>query len=70
MVLDYQMLLKILDTQLCSKGKKYIGKLRHILVPSLAQRGPLYLFILIDPDRVVLLFDGVSEQIPSGCDWK
>ena len=41
------MFLRILDTQLHAKGMKNIGKLRHALVPSLLQRGPLYAFILI-----------------------
>jgi len=55
------MLLKILDTQLRVKGMKKIGKLWHILVPSLPQPGPLYVFVLVVPDRVVLLLDGVPE---------
>ena len=53
-VLENQILLRILDTQLCAKGMKNIGKLWHILVPSLSQRCPLYVFILIALDRVVL----------------
>jgi len=32
-----------------------IGKLRHILVSSLPQHGPLYVLILIASDRVVLV---------------
>ena len=60
-VFEYQMLLRILDTQLCAKGMEKIGELRHVLVPSLPQRGPFYVFILIASDRVVLLLDGISE---------
>jgi len=60
-VFEYQILLRILDTQLCTKGMEKIGELRHILVPSLPQRGPLYVFILIGFDRVVLLLDGIPE---------
>ena len=58
MVFEYQMLLQIFDTQLCGKGMENIGKLRHILVSSLPQRGPLYVLILIASNRVVLLLDG------------
>ena len=36
MVFEYQMLLHILDTQLCAKGMDNIGELRHVLVPSLS----------------------------------
>lgn len=61
MVLEYKMFLKILDTQLRAKGMKNIGKLRHILVPSLLQRGTLYVFVLVAPDRVVLLLDGIPK---------
>ena len=60
-VLENQMLLKILDTQLCAKGMKNIGKLWHILVPSLLQHCPLYVFILIAPDSVVLILDGIPK---------
>ena len=55
------MQLRILDTQLCAKGMKNVCELRHILVPSLSQRGPLYVFVLIDFDRVGLLLDGILE---------
>ena len=65
-VLENQMLLGILDTQLRVKGMKNIRKLRHILVPALLQRCPLYLFILIAPNKVVLLLDGILERVPSG----
>ena len=34
-VFEYQMLLRILDTQLCAKGMENIGKLWYVLVPSL-----------------------------------
>ena len=61
MVFEYQMLLRILDTQLRAKGMEKIGELRHILIPSLPQRGPLYVLILIASDRVVLLLDGIPE---------
>ena len=61
MVFEYKMLLRILDTQLCAKGMENISKIWHVLVPSLPQRGPLYVFILIAPDRVVLLLDGIPE---------
>ena len=60
-VFEYQLLLRILDTKLCAKGMKNIGKLRHVLVPSLPQCGPLYVLILLASDRVVLLLDGISE---------
>ena len=30
------------------------------------QRGPIYVFILIALDKVVLLLYGIPEQIPSG----
>ena len=60
-VFEYQTLLRILDTQLCAKGMENIGKLQHVLVPSLPQRGPLYVLILIASNRVVLLLDGISE---------
>ena len=66
-VFKYQMLLRILDTQLCAKGMENIGELPHVLVPSLPQRGPFYVFILIASDRVVLLLYGVAEGIPGGC---
>jgi len=59
--LENEMILRILDTQLHAKGMKNIGKLRHILVHSLLQCCPLYVFILIAPDRVVLLLDGIPE---------
>lgn len=70
MVLEYQMFLRILDTQLCVKGIENIGKLWYILVLSLLQRGPLYLFVPIGPDRVVLILYGVLEWIPSGSGLK
>ena len=38
-----------------------IGELWHVLVPSLLQRGPLYVLILIAFDRVVLLLDVILE---------
>ena len=34
-VFKYQMLLRILDTQICAKGMENIGKLWRVLVPSL-----------------------------------
>jgi len=58
-VFEYQMPLRIIDTQLCVKGMKNIGKLWHVLVPSLPQHDPLYVFTLIASDRVVLLLDGI-----------
>ena len=61
MVFEYQMQLRILNTQLCAKGMKNSGKLHHVLVPSLLQCGPLYVFILIASNRVVLLLDGTLE---------
>ena len=64
------MLLRILDTKLRAKGMKNISKLQHVLVPSLLQRGPLYVFILIAPDRVVLFLNGILKWIPNGCSWK
>ena len=66
MVLDYQIPLGILDTQHHVKGMKNIGDLRYVVVPSLPQRGPLYVSILIVLDRVVLLLYGIPERIPSG----
>jgi len=69
-VFEYQILLRILDTELCAKGMENIVDLWHILVPSLLQHGPLYVLILIASDRVVLLLDGISEWIPSGCGEK
>jgi len=60
-VLENQMILRILDTHICVKGMKNIGKPRHILVPSLSQNCPLYVLILVDPNRVVLLLDGILE---------
>ena len=60
-VFECQILLRILDTQLCAKGMENIGKLRHVLVPYLPQRGPLYVFVLIAFDRVVLLLDGILK---------
>ena len=53
------MFLRILITQLHVKGMEKIGKLWHVLVSSLPHHGPLYVFILIAPDRVVLLLDGI-----------
>lgn len=61
------MLLRILDTSIHAKGMGNICELRYILVTSLLQRGPLYVFIFIAHDRVILFLDGVSERIPSGC---
>ena len=66
-VFEYQMQLRIFYTQLCTKGMKNVCELWHILVPSLPQHGPLDVFVLITFDRVVLLLDGISEAIPSGC---
>ena len=39
----------------------------HILILLLPQRGPLDVFVLIAPHRVILFLDAVSERIPSGC---
>jgi len=64
------MQLKILDTQLCVRGMKNVCELWHILVPSLPQRVPLYVFVLIAFDKVVLVLDGIPEGIPSGCSGK
>ena len=61
------MLLRILDTQIHVKDMKHICELRHVLVPSLPQHGPLYVFIFIAPDRVIWFLDGTVEIIPSGC---
>ncbi len=55
------MFLRILDIELRAKGMKNIGKLRDILAPSLSQCGPLYFFILVAIDRVVLILDGILE---------
>jgi len=55
------MFLKILDTQLHARGMKKVGKLRHILVPSLPQRGRIYVFFLVVPNRVLLLFGGILK---------
>ena len=66
-VFEYQMQLRIFDTQLCAKGMKNVCELWHILVPSLPQGGPLDVFVLIALDRVVMLLDGILEGIPSGC---
>ena len=60
-VLEYQMFLRTLDTQLRVKGMKNIAKLQHILVPSLSKHGPLYVFVLVAFDKVVLLLDGIPE---------
>ena len=60
-VFEYQMQLRIFDTQLCAKGVKNVCELRHILVPTLPQRGPFDVLVLIAFDRVVLLLDGISE---------
>jgi len=38
-----------------------IHELQHILVPSLSQRDPLYVFILIASNTIVLLLDGIPE---------
>ena len=40
---------------------KNIGKHQHIFVPSLPQHGPLYVFILVAPNMLVVLLDGVPE---------
>ena len=66
MILEYQIFPGIINTQLRAKGMKNIAKLQHILVPSLLQCGPLYVFILIASDKVVLLLDGFLERIPIG----
>jgi len=55
------MQLRIFNTQLCVKGMKNVGELWHILVPSLPQHGPLYVFDLIAFDWVILLLNGISE---------
>jgi len=47
MVFEYQMKLRVFDTQLCAKGMKNVCELWHILVPSLPQRGPLCVLVLI-----------------------
>ena len=60
------MQLRIFDTQLCAKGMKNICEHWHILVSSLSQCGPFYVFVLIAFNRVVLLLDGIPEVIPSG----
>ena len=61
MVFEYQMQLRILDIQLCTKGMKHVCELWHILVPSLLQCGPLYVLVLVASNRVVLLLDGILE---------
>jgi len=61
------MQLKILDTQLCTKGMKNVCEHRHILVLSLLRCSPLDVFVLIAFERVVLLPDCIPEVIPSGC---
>ena len=60
-VLEYQMQLRIFDTQLCAKGVKDVCELWHILVSSLPQCGPFDVFVLIDFDRVVLFLDCISK---------
>jgi len=66
-VLKYQISLRIIDTQLCAKGVKNICELWYVLVPSLSQSGPLYVFILIAIDKVILLINDILEIIPSIC---
>ena len=65
-VFEYQMFLRIFDTQLCAQGMEQIRHLMHILIPLLSQCGPLYVLVLIAPHRIVMFLDGVSERIPSG----
>ena len=60
------MILRILDTQLRAKGIEKIGKLWHNLVPSVSQHCPVYVFVLITLDRVVLLLDGIPKRVPGG----
>lgn len=67
MTIECQMPLRILNTQICAKVMKKICELWHILVPSLSQHGPLYVFIFIDSGRLILFLDGISERIPSVC---
>jgi len=66
MLLEYQIPLGILDTQHHVKGMQNIGELRYVVVPSLPQRGPLYVFIFTTSNKVILFPDGVFERSPSG----
>ena len=53
-VLEYKVLLRILDNQLHVKAMKTICELWHVLVPFLPKCGPFYILIFIDPSRVIV----------------
>ena len=60
-VLEHQISLRIFNTQLCAQGMETIRQLMHILIPLLPQHGPLDVFLLIDPHRVILFLDVILE---------
>ena len=64
------MLLGILDALIHAKGMNTICEIQHILGHSLQQHGPLYVFVLIAIERVILFIGGIWEIIPSGWGWE
>jgi hypothetical protein len=58
------MSLILFDTQFGSQGMENIGEIWYCLVPFLMQGGRSGVLVLVDSNRVVLLFNGIPEGIP------
>ena len=61
------MSLWIFNTKLCAQGMEQMRQFVHILIPLFLQCGPLDIFVLIAPHKVILFLYAISEWIPSGC---
>jgi hypothetical protein len=64
MVFEHQMLLKVFDTQFGTQGMENICEILYFLVPFLTQGGPSGVLVPVSSNKVVLLFNGISEGIP------
>jgi hypothetical protein len=67
-VFEHQMSFRVFDNQFGVHGMKNIGEIWYYLVPNfLMQGGPSCVVVLVvDSNRVVLLFNGIPEGIPCG----
>jgi hypothetical protein len=69
-VFEHHMSFKFFDTQFGVQGMENIGEIWDCLVPFLTQGGPSCVLVLIDSNKVVLLFNFILEGIPCGGDHK
>jgi hypothetical protein len=70
MILEHQMSLKILDTQLGAQGMEDINELGHYLVSFMSQCGPFCVQVIITSNGVVLFLNRIPEELLGDHDCK